>query len=202
LGAGLVATSTELGALALRHGLARKRYNALAAVLSGGIPAALFAHYYPSTWAQWLLGLAVGLLWGNGFEYAYHRWLLHLPGSSLGKGHLEHHASVGTPGEAEHVALGRSPLYVALLFASNGLIVVLIDFFFALHILPGIFVGWVVYLVTAEEIHWRIHMNGWLPPSLRFARAYHMHHHDTPDSRYNVFMPIFDLMLGSCKPSR
>lgn len=197
-----MATSTEFGEFALHHGLTRKRYNAFAAILSGGIPAVLFARFYPSTWTHWLLGLAVGLLWGNGFEYVYHRWLLHLPGSRLGKGHLEHHASVGTPEEPEHVALGKSPLHVALLFAINGLLAVLIDFPSSLHLLPGIFLGWVVYLVAAEEIHWRIHMHGWLPAGLRSARAYHMHHHDIPDSRYNVFMPIFDLILGSCKPSR
>jgi hypothetical protein len=42
-----------------------------------------------------------------------------------------------------------------------------------------------VYLIVAEEIHWRIHLNGWLPPGLRFARAYHMGHHDFPNTRYS-----------------
>jgi hypothetical protein len=57
--------------------------------------------------------------------------------------------------------------------------------------------GWAVYLIAAEEVHWRIHMNGWLPPGLRFARAYHMSHHDIPNSRYNVFLPLFDWLFGS-----
>jgi hypothetical protein len=29
------------------------------------------------------------------------------------------------------------------------------------------------------------------------ARAYHLDHHDIPEGRYNVFCPLFDLMLGT-----
>jgi len=93
------------------------------------------------------------------------------------------------------VSLGKSPLHIAVLFASNGMLVILIDFLLDLRIAPGIFVGWTVYLVMAEEIHWRIHMNGWLPPGLQYARAYHMSHHDVPNSRYNVFLPLFDFLF-------
>jgi hypothetical protein len=136
-------------------------------------------------------------LWGNGFEYAYHRWLLHRAGGALGRGHLEHHASVGTAEEPEHVSLGKSPLHIALLFACNGVAATLLDLVLGLGLTPGIFVGWSVYLIAAEEIHWRIHLNGWLPPGLRFARSYHMRHHDVPITRYNVFLPLFDLLFRS-----
>jgi hypothetical protein len=40
-------------------------------------------------------------------------------------------------------------------------------------------------------------MNGWLPPGLLFARAYHMGHHDIPNTRYDVFLPPFDLLFGN-----
>jgi hypothetical protein len=192
-----VPTSTELGEIAFRHGQAKKRNNAVVAALSGTLPGVILTFYFPSNWERWFLGMIIGLLWGNAFEYAYHRWLLHRPCSPLGKGHLEHHAHVGTLEEPEHVSLGKSPLHITLLFASNGIVVILIDFLLGLRITPGIFVGWTVYLITAEEIHWRIHMNGWLPPGLRFARAYHMAHHDIPNTRYNVFLPLFDLLLGN-----
>lgn len=191
--------SSELGQIPLRHGRAKKRNNAIVALLSGALPGAILAFYFPFDWERWILGLIIGLVWGNAFEYAYHRWLLHRPRSPLGKGHLEHHAHVGMPDEAEHVSLGKSPPHIAILFASNGSVVILIDLLLGLGITPGIFVGWTAYLITAEEIHWRIHMNRWLPPGLRFARAYHMAHHDIPNTRYNVFLPLFDLLLGNTR---
>jgi hypothetical protein len=198
-----VLASTELAEIALRHGHSKKRNNAIVAALSAGLPATLLSFHFPAnfpfTWKHWLLGMAIGLLWGNGFEYAYHRWLLHRPRCQFAKGHLEHHINVGTPDQAEHVSLGKSPVHIALLFASNGIPLIALDFLFGLGITPGIFVGWAAYLMTAEEIHWRIHLDGWLPPGLRFARRYHMAHHDVPNSRYNVFLPVFDLIFGSSR---
>jgi hypothetical protein len=198
-----VPTSAELGEIAFRRGSSKKRDNAMVALLSGALPAMLlsldFPANFPFSWKHWLLGLMIGLSWGNGFEYAYHRWLLHRPRSALAKGHLEHHANVGTSEEAEHVSLGKSPAHIALLFASNGIVLVVLDFVFGFGTSPGIFMGWAAYLVTAEEIHWRIHLNGWLPPGLRFARGYHMSHHDVPNSRYNVFLPLFDFLFGSSR---
>ena len=190
-------TAAEIRELAFAHGRAKKRNNALVAILSGALPGFVFNHYLPADWKHWVLGVAIGLIWGNAFEYAYHRWLLHRPRSSFVKGHLEHHINVGTAEEAEHVSLGRHPYHIALLFAGNGILVMGLDLLLGLRLTPGIFVGWTVYLIAAEEVHWRIHMQGWLPPGLRFARAYHMSHHDIPNTRYNVFLPLFDLLLGN-----
>lgn len=190
-------TAAEIRDIALEHGRTKKRNNALVAFLSGAVPGLVLNHYLPADWKHWALGLVIGLIWGNAFEYSYHRWLLHRPRSTFGKGHLEHHMNVGTPEEGEHVSLGRRPYHIALLFASNGVIVMALDLLFGLRLTPGIFVGWTFYLVAAEEIHWRIHMDGWLPPGLRFARAYHMSHHDIPNTRYNVFLPLFDFLLGN-----
>lgn len=190
-------SSTELEELAFRHGRSKKRQNAIVAVLSGGVPAVILLFSFPPTWQRWFLGLCVGLLWGNAFEYAYHRWLLHRPRSAFAKGHREHHAKIGTTEEPEHVSLGKSPVHIFLLFAVNGILVIIVDFVLHLRIASGIFIGWSVYLITAEEIHWRIHLGGWLPRGLRFARAYHMRHHDTPKANYNVFLPLFDLLCRS-----
>lgn len=149
-----------------------------------------------------LVGVVAGLIWGNAFEYVYHRWLLHRPGSSMGGEHREHHAQIGTPEQAEHVALISSPANVVLLFAINGVSAFLIASMIGRRgILAGIFIGWAVYLIATEEIHWRIHMNGWLPPGLRFARAYHMSHHARPNGRYNVFLPLFDFLFGNTRRS-
>jgi hypothetical protein len=192
-----VAAAAELGETALRKGRTKKKYNATVAALSGILPGLIFGLLLHPSWQRCAIGFAIGLIWGNAFEYAYHRWMLHRPHGAFAKGHLEHHMNVGTTEEPEHVALGRSPIHIALLFAGNAVLVIPIDLLLGLHILPGIFVGWAVYLIAAEDIHWRIHMNGWLPPGLRFARAYHMSHHDYSNTRYNVFLPLFDMLFGN-----
>lgn len=190
-------TAAEVQRIALDHGHSKKRNNAIVAIFSGAVPGILLSFYLPTSWQRWLIGITIGLVWGNAFEYAYHRWLLHWPQSSFGKGHLEHHMNVGTPEEGEHVTLGRSPLHIIPLFLSNGLLVIALDRWFNLRVTPGIMVGWSLYLIAAEEVHWRIHMSGWLPPGLGFARAYHMSHHDIPNARFNVFLPLFDFLLRS-----
>jgi hypothetical protein len=198
-----VPTPNELTQIAVRHGCEKKRNNAIAAVVCGALPAiALRFHFSSVPWSRWLvsliIGLATGFIWGNAFEYVYHRWLLHQSGSAHAAGHREHHAQIGTPEQAEHVALITSPLNVALLFVVNGIPALLLTWLTEQWgILSGVLIGWALYLIVTEEIHWRIHMNGWLPPGLRFARAYHMSHHARPNIRYNVFLPLFDFLFGN-----
>ena len=190
------ASPAEIQAAALARGRTGKRLNALAAVLSGCIPALLLEHWFPVSPQRWLTGFCAGLLWANAFEYFYHRYLLHLPKNFLSKGHLGHHSSVGKPEEADHVNLGSSPLWVAVLFVINGALVVPLDFLFHLHIAAGMFLGFVVYQIVVEEFHWRIHLGGWLPFG-RWCRDYHLAHHDRPDGRFNIFLPFSDVLFGS-----
>ena len=108
-------TPTELTEIAVRHGRGKKRKNAIAALLCSVIPAVLLSFYSrPVSWKLWplgfIVGLIVGLIWGDAFEYVYHRWLLHRPRSPLGTEHHQHHVQIGTPEQAEHVALISSPL--------------------------------------------------------------------------------------------
>jgi hypothetical protein len=189
----------EIRAAALARGRARKHANALATVVCGGLPAALLGWLWPTEPWQWIVGFLTGLVWANAFEYIYHRWLLHLPGGVLARRHLRHHATVGTLTEAEHVNLGASPLWVALLFAVNGAPVVTADWLLGLHLALGMFLGFVVYLLAVEEVHWRVHVGGWLPPGARSARLHHLAHHDRPDQRFNVFLPIFDWLFGTAR---
>lgn len=188
---------------AIRHGEGKKRINAVAAVFCGAIPALWLGLRLHPSWRAWLLGLALGLVWANAFEYAYHRFLLHRPHTQHGAAHQQHHAQIGTPDEAEHVALISSPLNIPLLYIINGIPAFLITLLLGLQgLLSGVFIGWMVYLILTEEIHWRIHMTGWLPPGLQRARAYHMSHHHIPNSRYNIFLPLFDLLLGNTEPGK
>jgi Fatty acid hydroxylase superfamily len=184
---------------AVEAGRAKKRNNAVVAILCGAVPAVILDFYFPANWVRWLVGFAVGLIWGNAFEYAYHRWLLHQPRSIFARGHLEHHRTAGSRDQAEHINFGRSPLNVVALFVGNGILLLALGVSFHLRIAPGVLLGWTAYLIALEEVHWRLHMDEWVPPGLRFARSYHLSHHDIPNTRYNVFLPLFDFLLGNAK---
>jgi hypothetical protein len=58
-------------------------------------------------------------------------------------------------------------------------------------------IAFAVYFIVVEEVHWRIHLGGWLPALLTSARSYHLAHHDIPNARYNIFLPLFDLLFGN-----
>jgi hypothetical protein len=190
-------TASETSARAVALGRSIKRINALTALLCGGLPAAALALFLSNSPGRWLIGFFVGLLWANAFEYVYHRFLLHLPTSFFGQRHLLHHASVGTPTEAEHVNLGGSPIWVVFLFASNGLPVLLAELLFRFGLAQGIFLGFAAYFIAVEEIHWRIHLGEWLPRFLDGARRHHFAHHDRADQRFNIFLPLFDWLFSS-----
>lgn len=188
-------------ATSFAHACKLKRNNALTALLCGALPALLLAWHRPPAAAPWLLGLGIGLVWANAFEYFYHRYLLHHTRGTLGKGHILHHISSGKENEVEHLTFGESPLYVMLLFGTNGSPVALASLLLGFALAPGILLGFTAYFIAVEEIHWRIHLGGWLPPGLRAARPYHLDHHDIPEGRYNVFCPLFDVLLGTFQPA-
>ena len=190
-------TAVEVRTAAITRGHTIKRVNALTAILCGGVPAVLLSSLFHASRRRWVIGFAVGLLWANFFEYAYHRFLLHLPGTFFARKHLGHHATVGTPTEAEHVNLGGSPLWVSLLFAVNCIPVVVVDLLLRFLIAPGVLVAFATYFIVTEEFHWRIHLGEWLPPGFHGARGHHLAHHARPNARFNIFLPLWDRLLGT-----
>lgn len=192
-----MATAPAIRDIAISRGRALKTANAWTAILCGCIPAIALRIFSAPSLGKWIIGLVIGLLWATWFEYAYHRFLLHLPGTFFAKEHLRHHMSVDTPEEAEHLNLGGSPLYVVVLFVVNGLPMVAADLWFKLGVAPGILVAFSLYFIATEEFHWRIHLGESLPPGFEAARAYHLSHHDRPNARFNIFLPVWDVLLGS-----
>ena len=186
----------EFNVLALAKGQRTKRANAVAAITCGALPGFILGGFFPPSALKWLLGLLIGLLYANWFEYAYHRYLLHRPKSSWAREHLRHHMSVGTAEEPEYLNLGRSPLSVALMFIVNSPAVVLVGLLLGWRIAPGMLVGFSAYFLITEEIHWRMHTREWLPAFLDQSRTFHLAHHDVPGSRFSIFLPIWDLILG------
>ena len=188
------APATALQAASIARGNAIKRDNFLTAIACGVLPAILLYAAYPSHSLS-LLSFIAGFLWANYFEYAYHRYLLHLPRTSLAKKHLEHHMSVGAANEAENVNLGSAPVWVALLFAINGVPVVLADLLLGFRSAPCVLVAFSFYFILTEELHWRIHLGKPLPPGFNRTRSYHLSHHNRPNARFNIFLPIWDLVF-------
>lgn len=187
--------ATGLQAASIARGRVIKRDNFLTATACGILPAIALYAAFPANPLNLLISFVVGFLWANFFEYAYHRYLLHLPGTALARKHLEHHMTVGAPTEAENVNLGSAPRWVALLFAINGVPVVVVDLLLGFRSAPGMLVAFTIYFIVTEELHWRIHLGEPLPPGLRTTRIYHLSHHARPDARFNIFLPLWDLLL-------
>ena len=197
-----MASSFQPDVIALRRGRQINTHNAVTAALCGIVPAAVFAWQSFPTAKMWLIGMAIGFVWANGFEYALHRWLLHWPGTWTGDGHMLHHASLGQPNEPLYVNLAGRPLLVVAMFVLNIWPFVLADYFFHLKLTPGVLISFAVYFILTEEIHWRFHMGGWLPRWLAAARARHMRHHHGPTADFAIFWPLFDVLLGTRARSR
>ncbi len=179
-----------------RLGRTLKKWNALTAVACGGLTALALAFV---TWhpRAALIGFLAGMLWSNFFEYAYHRWILHWPETEAFERHGLHHSSVGRPNEPEHLPLGGSPKLVAMLFLVNGTPVVAADLLLRIGFASGVLLGFAVYMILSEDIHWRFHMHEWLPWFLTPARHHHLLHHDRPHGNFSVFFPLFDKLFGT-----
>ena len=187
----------SISATAVVRSIRLKKLNAITAALCGVVPATILGFAFPAKTGRYLIGFLVGILWSNAFEYFYHRCLLHGTTTTLAQHHMEHHAASGTADEADHVNFGESPRWVALLFVVNGAVVVAADLLLGLRIAPGILAAFSVYFIALEEIHWRIHLDRWLPPSLRATKIHHLRHHGRPNARFNVFLPLFDWVCGT-----
>src|SRR5256884_9537057 len=138
------------------NGARRVRFwNAVTAAFCGVLPALVLFRAYPARWRLLLAGFLIGLVWSNGFEYASHRWILHWPKGTLGKGHLLHHSTLGTPYEPEHVTFGSSPLAVAMIFVVNGIPVTLLDRILNLRLAAGVVVGVRRDFIISPEQHLR-----------------------------------------------
>lgn len=192
-----VAATPGLQIASITRGRAIKRNNFLTAAACGVLPAIVLYAALPARPVNLVISFAAGFLWANYFEYAYHRYLLHLPGTSLARKHLEHHMTVGAPNEAENVNLGSAPIWVALLFAINGVPVILADLLFGFRSAPGVLVAFTIYFLVTEELHWRIHLGESLPLGLESTRRYHLSHHTRPNARFNIFLPLWDFLFGT-----
>ncbi len=148
------------------------------------------------------LGFSVGLIYANCFEYLYHRYLLHGFHNSLAVGHAGHHGHWGRDDEPAHVGFGTSPFWVMAVLIANSLPFLIADYLWRWGLVVGVVAAFHLYFVLLESVHWQIHV-GELPRFLVWCRQYHFAHHAAGDSKFNVFLPLFDLLLGTYRlPAR
>jgi hypothetical protein len=60
--------------------------------------------------------------------------------------------------------------------------------------LTGVVAAFVTYIALGVEVHLRIHDGRWVPDAWR---AHHLLHHVRPQQNFNIFLPVFDWLLGS-----
>jgi|SRR5579872_555994 len=177
------------------QGLRIKRNNLVAASLSGLILVLLSIKFVPPSRAGFLLGLLVGFVYANGFEYCLHRFLLHSGRGIFANQHMVHHTTLKSPEAARYVNFSSNPWGVVALFAANALPFFILEWMFKNGWVAGAFVSFALYYMAFEEIHWRSHMGGWLPAWLAPAARHHLRHHADDSGRYNVFLPLFDWIV-------
>jgi hypothetical protein len=174
-----------------------KRVNAVTALLTGSLLAALLLKLVPFEGRaldplRLVAGFLAGLVYANAFEYVLHRFFLHWGEGFLVQRHGLHHDTAGAPEEPRYVNFATSPWVVVMVFVLNALPVLALELLLRAGLAVGILAGFTLYFIAYEEIHWRFHLGGWLPGWLRATRNHHMLHHGGFEGRYNVFLPIFD----------
>jgi fatty acid hydroxylase family protein len=182
------------------QGLRIKRNNLLAAVLSGAVLVWFSLRFFPHSNTGIVGGFVLGFFYANGFEYCLHRFVLHSGRGIFGQQHMVHHTTLNSPEAARYVNFSSNPWGVVALFAGNAAPFLLLQWVFHAGWVAGVFPSFALYYMAFEEIHWRTHMGGWLPFWVRPAARHHLLHHAHDDTRFNVFLPLFDwLLAGSAR---
>lgn len=147
-----------------------------------------------------LLLLASGVLsWGL-LEYGLHRFIFHYDArTELGKklvyaAHLSHHDDPRATNRFFSSLVISAPVaaaYLLLAWVATGSLRAA-SFLFA-----GLALGYFYY----EWLHFRAHHRRarlWL---FRYLRKYHLlHHYRTPELRFGVTSPLFDVIFGTFRP--
>jgi hypothetical protein len=188
-------TDDKIRTATIARGRIVKRNNAFTALLAGVGLALASMKVGRGSLSLLAVGALAGAVYANAFEYVLHRFLLHWGRGFLDRQHALHHDSVGAPNEASYVNFSTSPLVVIVVFLLNAPAPLAIEHFLGYGIGTGMFLGFTIYYILYEEVHWRFHLGGWLPSWMQSARRHHMLHHGGFENRYNVFLPLFDWVL-------
>lgn len=152
------------------------------------------------SWGASVALFASGVLsWGL-LEYGLHRFAFHYDArSELGKkfvyaAHLSHHDNPrATDGifSGLLISVPVATAYLLLARLATG------SWRAASYLFAGLVVGYFYY----EWLHFRSHHHRAKLRLFRYLQKYHLlHHHQTPELRFGVTSPLFDIVFGTFEP--
>ena len=141
--------------------------------------------------------LAIGLFSWSLFEYGMHRFIFHYDARSrLGRkflyhAHVSHHENpVGKSQISASLIMGLpiGAVYWPLAWAVTGSWVAA----------SWMFIGLAAGFFSYKWVHFQCHHRRSRLRLLRYLRHYHLlHHYKTPELRFGVTSPLFDLVFGT-----
>ena len=152
------------------------------------------------SWGASSVLLTSGILsWGL-LEYGLHRFVFHYNArSELGRKfvyamHWSHHENPGATDRLFSSLLISAPVataYLLLAWITTG----------SLRAASLLFTGLVVGYFYYEWLHYRSHHSKARLRLFRYLKKYHLlHHHQTPEMRFGVTSPLFDIVFGTFQP--
>ncbi len=171
-------------------------YSALVVCLLAITPRANFS------WRQTVLLIGSGILSWTLIEYALHRFIFHSSARSLfGRkllyaAHLSHHDNPRATNRLFSglvISLPIAAAYLLLAWIATGSLRA------AAYLFTGLVAGYCCY----EWLHFQAHHRRPRLRLFRYLRRYHLlHHYQTPEHRFGVTSPLFDVLLGTFRSVR
>ena len=141
--------------------------------------------------------LAIGLFSWSLFEYVMHRFIFHYDAqSALGRkllyhAHVSHHDNPAAKSRISASLIIGAPIgaaYWLLAWAATGSWVAA----------SWLFIGLAAGFFSYKWVHFQCHHRRSRLRLLRYLKHYHLlHHYKTPELRFGVTSPLFDLIFGT-----
>jgi sterol desaturase/sphingolipid hydroxylase (fatty acid hydroxylase superfamily) len=148
-----------------------------------------------------VLGIVLGLFLWTLAEYTLHRFLFHFPAKTPWQermsflAHGVHHAS-----PRDKTRLVMPPVVsIPLALVFYGLYYLIFTYVLSI---PGwispVFTGFILGYVAYDMTHYATHHFSMKKSYFRMVRQQHMHHHfQTPNKRFGVTSPVWDVVFGT-----
>ena len=154
------------------------------------------------SWRRNFLLIGMGVLSWTLLEYGLHRFVFHFNARSvfgrrlLYAAHMSHHENPRATGRLFSsliISLPVATAYLLLAWIATG----------SLHAASYLFAGLAAGYLGYEWLHFQAHHRRPRLRLFRYLKTYHLlHHHDTPELRFGVSSPLFDMLFGTFRPVR